>query len=424
MKSSDLISMLTDARRRTLDLISDLTPQQMSVPRIDIINPPVWELGHVAWFQEKWARRQLSGGDSIHPQADAFFDSASVAHDTRWELPLPSREETTRYMQDVLEHVVARLERHEATPEEAYFHWLAAMHEDMHGEALAYTRQTLGYAAPKLTNGAPQAPAYASQDDADEDVFVPGGRYYLGAEPGECFVFDNEKWAHRHEMRPFAIARATVTNGQFAAFVDDGGYHREQLWSAEGWEWRKRSSASAPVYWIADGSGWLVRHFDQVAPLDPALPVIHMNWFEADAYCRWAKRRLPSEAEWELAATGMESRQRFPWGADPPTPARANLDGCMTGTIPAAALPAGESVFGCRQMIGNVWEWTATDFLPYPGFVVDPYKEYSEPWFGSERKVLRGGCWATRARLISNTWRNYFTKERRDIFAGFRTCAL
>jgi iron(II)-dependent oxidoreductase len=159
-------------------------------------------------------------------------------------------------------------------------------------------------------------------------------------------------------------------------------------------------------------------------PLDPALPVIHVNWFEAEAYCRWAKRRLPTEAEWELAATGMESRRRFPWGPEPPTLARAHLDGCTTATIPAAALPAGESVFGCRQMIGNVWEWTATDFLPYPGFVVDPYKEYSEPWFGSERKVLRGGCWATRARLISNTWRNYFTKERRDIFAGFRTCAL
>ena len=172
------------------------------------------------------------------------------------------------------------------------------------------------------------------------------------------------------------------------------------------------------------GGHWMVRHFDQELPLGTDLPVVHVNWYEADAYCRWAKRRLPTEAEWELAANGVERKRRFPWGNDAPTPERAHLDARSTGCIPARALPAGESVFGCRQMIGNVWEWTATDFMPYPGFIVDPYKEYSEPWFGSDRKVLRGGSWATPSRLIRNTWRNYFTKERRDIFAGFRTCAM
>jgi iron(II)-dependent oxidoreductase len=146
-----------------------------------------------------------------------------------------------------------------------------------------------------------------------------------------------------------------------------------------------------------------------------------VNWYEAEAYCHWAGRRLPSEAEWELAASGMH-KSNFPWGEAKPTREYAHLDACGLGCVSASDRAAGDSSFGCRQMIGNVWEWTVSDFLPYPEFTIDPYKEYSQPWFGSERKVLRGGCWATRSRLISNTWRNYFQKDRRDIFAGFRTC--
>ena len=422
MQSRDLIAMLSGARERTLALVADLSAEQLRVPCIDIINPPVWEIGHVAWFQERWALRHLRGLEPIRPDADSFWDSAAVAHDTRWELPLPSCGETLGYMQQVLDRVLERLDREEVSRQEAYFHWLAAMHEDMHGEAFTYTRQTLGYPAPTLS-GQVEA-ARAVEDLSEEDAFVPSGCYLLGAERGELFVFDNEKWAHPRHVQPFAISRTTVTNAQFAAFVDDGGYRHEKCWSEEGWQWRQQAQASCPVYWSADGSRWIVRQFDQTAPLAPELPIIHVNWYEADAYCRWAGRRLPAEAEWELAATGFEGKRRFPWGDGRPTGERAHLDARTSGCIPASALSGSESVFGCRQMIGNVWEWTATDFLPYPGFIVDPYKEYSEPWFGSERKVLRGGCWATPSRLIRNTWRNYFTKERRDIFAGFRTCAL
>jgi len=422
MQSRDLIAMLSGARERTLALVADLSDEQLRVPCIDIINPPVWEIGHVAWFQERWALRHLRGLEPIRPDADSFWDSAAVAHDTRWEVPLPSRGETLGYMQQVLDRVLERLDREEVSRQEAYFHWLAAMHEDMHGEAFTYTRQTLGYPAPTLS-GQVEA-ARAVEDLSEEDAFVPSGCYLLGAERGELFVFDNEKWAHPRHVQPFAISRTTVTNAQFAAFVDDGGYRHEKCWSEEGWQWRQQAQASCPVYWSADGSRWIVRQFDQTAPLAPELPIIHVNWYEADAYCRWAGRRLPAEAEWELAATGFEGKRRFPWGDGRPTGERAHLDARTSGCIPASALSGSESVFGCRQMIGNVWEWTATDFLPYPGFIVDPYKEYSEPWFGSERKVLRGGCWATPSRLIRNTWRNYFTKERRDIFAGFRTCAL
>ena len=170
------------------------------------------------------------------------------------------------------------------------------------------------------------------------------------------------------------------------------------------------------------------RRFDQWIPLEERLPVIHVNWFEAEAYCRWARRRLPTEAEWEMAASldGTGQKHKFPWGDDQPTPERANLDwrGLESGgLLPVEALPAGDSSFGCRQLIGNVWEWTSTWFNSYPGFSAGPYKEYSEPWFG-DHKVFRGGCWATRSAMIRSAYRNFYTPDRRDVWAGFRTCAL
>ena len=216
-----------------------------------------------------------------------------------------------------------------------------------------------------------------------------------------------------------------MTQAEFAAFVEDGGYRRRELWAAEGWTWRERAAAGCPVYWQREAPGWLRRDFDRWVPLEPHRPAIHVNWYEADAYCRWAGRRLPTEAEWESAASGHGAgakKRPFPWGDDAPTPERANLDGRAAGCVGVADQAAGDSPCGCRQMIGNVWEWTADAFTPYPGFTPDPYKEYSAPWFG-DHKVLRGGCWATRGRLLRNTWRNFYRPDRRDVFAGFRTCA-
>ncbi len=255
----------------------------------------------------------------------------------------------------------------------------------------------------------------------------------LGAFHDEPFVFDNEKWAHAVELEPFGIARAPVTQSEFAAFVDDRGYLQSEFWSEAGWRWREEARAEHPVYWRPKVNGrWSRRDFETWVQLEPHRPVIHVNWYEAEAYCRWAKRRLPSEAEWEAvaAAAGPDGgsrsfsahKRRFPWGDETPTPARANLDWHGMGCTDVAAHPDGDSAYGCRQMIGNVWEWTSSDFQPYPGFEIDPYKEYSEPWFGT-RKVLRGGCWATRGRMVRNTWRNFYTPDRRDVWAGFRTCA-
>jgi iron(II)-dependent oxidoreductase len=414
-----LISALTDSRRRTLALISDLETEQLTVPLLPIINPIVWEVGHVGWFQEKWVLRHVRGEAPMIENADTLWDSAAVSHDTRWTLPLLSIDDILAFLQRLEERVLDHLESGRLTDDEAYFCWLAIMHEDMHGEALTYTRQTLGYPPPRLQTEARAAAAPQPKGDVE----FTGGPYMLGARSGLRFVFDNEKWQHPVEVKPFAIAQSSVTEGQFAEFVDDDGYRRQELWTDEGWQWRERAQARHPVYWVRDGRSWCVRRFDRLEPLDPDTALIHVNWYEADAYCRWAGRRLPSEAEWEFAAAGAEKRE-FPWGNEPPARGRAHLDSRGLGCISAGALAGGDTPQGVRQMIGNVWEWTADDFGPYPGFVRDPYKEYSEPWFGPPYKVLRGGCWATRSRLIRNTWRNFYAKDRRDVFAGFRTCAL
>jgi iron(II)-dependent oxidoreductase len=294
----------------------------------------------------------------------------------------------------------------------------------MHGEALLYTRQTLAYPAPRLERPLVAAPGGGALTG---DVEIPGGTFQLGAAPTAPFAFDNEQQAHPVAIAPFRLARAPVTEAEFAAFAEDGGYARRELWGDDGWRWRTGAAATCPVYWQRDAAGrWSVREFDRWRPLAPHRPVLHVNWFEASAYCRWAGRRLPTEAEWELAAAGpcpddAARKRRYPWGNEA-SAACAHLDATSLHCADTAAFAAGDGPFGCRQMLGNVWEWTASTFGPYPGFRAGVYREYSEPWFGT-RKVLRGGCFATSSRLVWNTWRNFFTPDRSDIFAGFRTAA-
>ncbi len=387
---------LLASRERSARITADLDGERLFGPKLAIVNPPLWEIGHVGWFQERWCLRlQPSGAlaDSILAGADALYDSATVAHDTRWDLPLPDLAATRAYLANVLERVRERLAREPEDERLRYFVRLATFHEDMHAEAFHYTRQSLGYPDPFRAVAAPAGPAPRG------DAACPGGHFRLGAEPNGGFVFDNEKWAHDIEIAPFRMARAPVTNAEFLAYVREGG--------------------SAPRYWRQVDGVWRQRRFDRWVPLAPDEPVVHVDWNEAQAYCRWARRRLPTEAEWEYAAS--PTKRRYPWGDDDPSPARANLGG--SGVAPAGASAAGDTAAGVRQLIGNVWEWTSSTFAPYPGFVVDPYQEYSEPWFGTH-KVLRGGSFATPARLIRNTWRNFYTPDRGDVFAGFRTCAI
>jgi len=351
---ADLEFDLLDARARARQVTDDLEGERLLGPKLAIVNPPLWEIGHVAWFQERWCLRLRADGtlgDSIMPGADALYDSTAVAHDTRWSLPLPGLKATRAYGDDVLALVRERLGREPESETLRYFVRLATFHEDMHAEAFHYTRQTLGYADPFAIKV-----AYA-EDAADIDC--AGGKFMLGAVPGRQFVFDNEKWAHEAVLAPFRIARAPVTNAQYRAFAEAGG--------------------AAPRYWKKQDGAWLERRFDRWLPLEAHEPVRHVGWLEAQDYCAWAKRRLPTEAEWEHACP--------------------------------------------RLKFGRVWEWTSSTFRPYPGFEADPYKEYSLPWFGSHN-VLRGGSFATPARLMRSTFRNFYTPERGDVFCGFRTCAL
>ena len=419
-----LAEAVADARRRTLELASALSDTQLLGPRLSIVNPPLWELGHVAWFQERWVLRHAARRAPLRADGDALYDSAAVPHDTRWELPLPDLAETVAYLRDVEARVAALVERGGADP---YFVALSVFHEDMHGEAMAYTRQTLGYPAPGSPTRRRRSRAAAT---CPETSRCPGARSGSARSRARAFVFDNEKWAHPVELAPFRIARAPVTQARFAEFVEDGGYRRREWWSDAGWRWREAAGAEEPVYWERRGGRWLRRDFDRWVPLEPHRPMVHVSWYEAEAWCRWAGRRLPTEAEWEAAAAAepgpggglSPTKRRFPWGDEPPGPERAHLGARCLHAVDVGALAAGDSAFGCRQMIGNVWEWTASDFLPYPGFAPDPYHEYSEPWFGTH-KVLRGGCFATPPRLAGNTFRNFYTPDRRDVWAGFRTCA-
>jgi EgtB-related family protein len=457
--AKELIATMLGFRERLLGLVADLSDEQIIGPRLAIVNPPLWEIGHVAWTQEFWTLRHLRHAKPILENSDRLYNSTDVAHDSRWELLLPTRQNTLSYMAEVIERAIARLDKaEELSPDEFYFYWLTTFHEGMHAEALAYTRQTLGY--PPALPLKPNVAIDIARGACLGDVEIPGGQFIIGATEMFCFVFDNEKWAHEVVVSPFRIARAPVTNGEFLEFVEAGGYQQRQYWSDEGWQWiesggsplleksfakffKKASKEPMelaafkdrlehPVYWQHLENGrWQRRVYDRYVALDENLPVVHVSWYEAEAFCNWAGRRLPTEAEWEIAASGdfaadgmklSDRRRYYAWGDQAPNAELTNLDWHAGGVVEVGAHPAGDSACGCRQMIGNVWEWTADNFRPYPGFSVDPYKEYSQPWFGTH-KVLRGGCWATSSLLIRNSWRNFYTPDRRDVWAGFRTCA-
>ena len=411
--AATLASWVADARRRSVELYADLADADLSVPYLRSINPPIWELGHIAWFQEQWVLRHALGRPPIHPDGDALWNSAIIPHAARWTAALPSRGATLEYLDDVRARVLAEIARG-VDPALCYFTLLTVFHEDMHGEAFAYTRQSRGWPMPYGSGTSCEMAKGDATGPLPGDVAIPGGRYQIGAErePPPAFVFDNEKWAHDVELAAFSIARAPVTQAEYAAFVDDGGYAQRILWSEAGWAWRTEVGAYAPVYWRRDDAGrWERKTYDRWVRLDTQRhrPMIHVCAYEAEAWCQWAGRRLPTEAEWEIAARGA--------------PIAGNLGLELGDTVDVAALGAFDSTWGCRQMIGNVWEWTATVFGPYPGFERDPYAEYSEPWFGDHR-VLRGGCFVTQPRLLRPTWRNFYTPDRRDVWAGFRTCAI
>jgi iron(II)-dependent oxidoreductase len=418
-----LRAALEDARDYTLQLYAHLTVEQRAFPYLRTVNPPAWELAHMGWFQEFWCLRFRDRDAPLParlPDADALLNSSIVPHADRWQLPELTWERVLDYLAREFQDTLAALEQSE--PGQRYFFQLALLHEDMHGEALLMSLQTLALPGPKWPRRPTLPVPKAAEGCVRREVEFDGGELDMGSPPGPDFAFDNEKPVHRATLAPFAIASTQVSNAEYLQFVEAGGYSHQHFWTAEGWQWRRETSAEAPRYWRKDGSQWLVRRFDQREPLALDEPVIHVNAFEAEAYCSFAGRRLPSEAEWEYAARhGLTpGEDRYTWGYPAPAWGSANLNGMYGRPVHVGALAATDTCTHIRQMIGNVWEWTATEFNGYPGFQPDHYREYSQPWF-SDHRVLRGGCFATRARLAHNRFRNFYTPDRNDVFAGFRT---
>ena len=403
----DLLSLaLMDARNHTLHLFAQyqkaLESVNYVVPQLDLVNPPLWELGHVGWFQEWWIARNMQRAlgsrcepaharlASIEPNADRWWDSTHVAHNTRWALDLPDANNIRAYLLDTLESTLDLLEKADNSDDALYFYRLCLFHEDMHAEALVYMAQTLGL---KLDANIQQAFTPAPMN-LREPMLIPACVWQMGSAEGG-FSFDNERPQHSVHVPEFEIDAQPVTWAQFVEFVDDGGYDSEALWSADGWQWLQKLASSEGKYEGRRGP----RYVDQIGVASGAVmqarfgtarrmlgnqPAMHMTWYEADAWCRWAGRRLPFEVEWEVAAH-LAGRRGFLWG--------------------------------------NVWEWTGSTFRGFEGFKPDPYTDYSQPWFGNH-KVLRGASFATRARMKSAKYRNFYLPQRDDMFCGFRSCAL
>jgi iron(II)-dependent oxidoreductase len=413
---------LTEARERTLALVEPVGPADLERVHSPVASPLVWDLGHIAAFEDLWLCQHAGGLAPLRPELAQVYDATQTPRAERGEIPFLRRDDALEFMHAVRERALAVLERADLSPSgdalgaDGFVWEMLVQHEHQHNETML---QTLQLAEPGVYTPARPA-AWSAAGDGPSSVRVPAGGFLLG-DPGLGFAYDNERPRHELHLPAYSIDRTPVTNAAFALFVEDGGYGEREAWSREGFAWKESEGIERPLYWTDDGRE---RRFDRVEPIDPDMPVMHVSWYEADAYARWAGKRLPTEAEWEKAASWdrEEGRsRRYPWGDEPPTRERANLDALMFGPAPAGTL-AGETPAGVASMLGDCWEWTAGHLSGYPGFRAFPYREYSEIFFGPEYRVLRGGSWATRPRVARNTFRNWDLPRRRQIFAGFR-CA-
>ena len=419
---------LERARQHTLAIIGPLTDDDVSRQHDTLMSPILWDLGHIAAFEKLWLLQNLDGPIEFS-EMPGTYNPFEHPRSTRGSLPLPTlagqREELARVRQAVIERLSAEaFDANDPLLRDAYVVRMVAQHERQHQETILQTLQLkLGepYAAPRAI------PLPSGTSPAVEGAMVrfPGGPVRVGTDD-RSEAYDNERSSHDVQLAPFDIDITPVTNGAYRAFVDNGGYDVREYWSDAGWAWRTESGVRAPKHWTRDNNGeWTTRSMDRVERIDPLRPVCHVCYHEAEAYARSVGKRLPTEQEWEAAATWNPEdgvQQRYPWGNDEPSSALANVDQLSFGTAQVHAYPHNVSPIGCYGMIGDVWEWTSSDFHGYPGFEAFPYPEYSEVFFGSDYKVLRGGSWATSADVARATFRNWDYPIRRQIFAGFR-CA-
>ena len=415
------IEALLEARERTLALVAAVSDDDLERVHSKLMSPLVWDLGHIAAFEDLWIAHRFGGRPLLREDLADVYDAFETPRAGRGELEFLRPAQAREYLAEVRERALEVTE--ERGVGDGMVHELIVRHEQQHNETMVQTLQLAALEGYEFSSGTAQPPPprwYRSESGLDL-VEVPGGECTLGAGP-DGFAYDNERPLHRTDVRGYLIGRTPITNATYLTFVEGGGYERREWWSREGWAWKEDYDITRPAGWTADHSAeWRLTGSE---PLAPDRPVVHISWFEADAFARAHGLRPPTEAEWEKAATWDQElgiARRNPWGDEPTTPGvHANVDLFLRGPGAAGSLPAGASPHGCLGMIGDVWEWTASDFGGYPGFTAYPYREYSEVFFGSAYKVLRGGSWATRARLATPTFRNWDYPERRQIFSGLR----
>ncbi|WP_435600836.1 ergothioneine biosynthesis protein EgtB [Streptomyces sp. C10-9-1] len=417
------LDALTAARTRTAVLTDCVEDGELTAQHSPLMSPLVWDLAHIGNQEEQWLLRTVGGRDALRPEIDSVYDAFEHPRATRPSLPLLAPAEARRYAGDVRGRVLDVLERTalEGSPltDAAFAFGMVAQHEQQHDETMLITHQ-LRRGPVALT--APEPPVHPPEA-LPAEVLVPGGPFTMGTST-EPWALDNERPAHRREVDAFWMDTTPVTCGAFRQFIDDGGYAERRWWAPAGWEQIRTHGIEAPLFWRREGAAWLRRRFGVSEEVPADEPVLHVSWYEADAYARWAGRRLPTEAEWEKAArhdpVSGRSR-RYPWGDADPDEEHANLGQRHLRPARAGGYPRGASPLGVRQLIGDVWEWTSSDFLPYPGFAAFPYREYSEVFFGPEYKVLRGGAFGVDPVACRGTFRNWDLPVRRQIFSGFRT---
>jgi iron(II)-dependent oxidoreductase len=419
--------LLDDARERTLSLIEPLSDLDLNRVHDKLMSPLVWDLGHIAAFEDLWLCHTAGGLAPLRPELMDVYDATETPRAGRGDIPYLRTPEAFEYLRAVRDRTFSVLDRTDLSDAGGLLNghglvWdMIVRHEHQHNETMLQTLKLAepGVYAPRRRPLPTRPPFYA----AGRKVLVPAGPFEQGAETGGFFAYDNERPRHAVDVPAFEIDVAPVTHGAYRKFVESGGYERREWWSDAGWQWRTENAVERPLYWTADG---LERSFDRIAPIDPAAPVMHVSWFEADAYARSRGERLPTESEWEKAAlwdpaTGLT--QRYPWGERGSTGTQsANLDQHAFQAASPGAFPMGASPSGCVAMIGDAWEWTDSAFTAYEDFRPFPYEQYSQIFFDGPYKVLRGGSWATSPRVAQPTFRNWDYPMRRQLFVGFR-CA-
>jgi gamma-glutamyl hercynylcysteine S-oxide synthase len=422
-----LVDELVEARARTLQLLAPLNDTDLRTQHDPLMSPLLWDLGHIAHFEELWLTRNLDGPIEF-VEMPGLYNPFEHPRSERGSLPLPTLVNCRKVMEEIRELVFRRLEVADLDSSnpllrDGYVYRMVLQHEYQHNETMLQTLQ--------LKQGQPYSPSSRYEVPVPQVVGVspsmtrfPGGEVEIGTDD-RTRAYDNERPMHRTWIEPFWIDVYPVTNHEYREFMAAGGYSTREYWSDAGWEWVQSSGAGAPKHWTWENGRWMNRFMDRKGPVTPSHPVCHVCFYEAEAYARYAGKRLPTEAEWEAAASwdpDTGTKREFPWGNEPASRDLANLDQLSFGTAAVGSYEQNVSPIGCVGMIGDVWEWTSSDFLPYPGFESFPYKEYSEEFFGGSYKVLRGGSWATRPGAIRNTFRNWDYPVRRQIFSGFR-CA-